>query len=152
LEALVGLEIVVWVAVGTWLAVLVLAISLCRMAKRGDEAMRTVVARPDRHDETRRSRAPSPGTPLRTLDLDHAAALLGVSPEMLLAWEVRYGFPSSSRAEPRYSESEVLALRESLGHSPSIPSAMSEARERIRRRRVPTAGGLVDHRDGGLAS
>lgn len=147
-----GLEIVVWVALGAWVAVLLLAISLCRMAKRGDEAMGPVIARPDTHNETRRSRSPSPGTPLRTLDLDHAAALLDVRPEMLLAWEVRYGFPSSSRSESRYNESEVLALRESLGHSPSIPSAVSEARERIRRRRAPAAGGLVDHRDGGLAS
>jgi hypothetical protein len=122
------------------------------MAKRGDAAMGTFVSGPDRGGESKRSDSPPTGTPLRTLDLDHAAALLGVSPEMLLAWEVRYGFPSSSRSEPRYNESEVLALRASLGHSPSIPSAMTEAREKIRRRRAPTAGGLIDHHGGGLAS
>ena len=148
-----GSEIVVSVAVGAWVVVMLLAIGICRMAKRGDEAMRMLVPGPDHHREfTRSDFRPPSGTPLRTLDLDHAAALLGVGPETLLAWELRYGFPSSSRSEPRYNESEVLALRESLGHSPSIPSAMTEARERIRRRRVPPVGGLIDHRDGGLAS
>jgi MerR family transcriptional regulator, light-induced transcriptional regulator len=89
---------------------------------------------------------------LRTLDLDDAAALLGVSPETLLAWEARYGFPSSDPTEPRYNELEVLALRASLAHSPSISSAMAQARERLRRRRAPTSARLGDHRDGGLAS
>ena len=144
-----GLEIVVVsVAVGAWVVVLLLAIGVCRMAQRGVEAMHVLVTKPDNT-----MGSPSRETPLRTLDPDRAAALLGVDPETLIAWEARYGFPSSSRSNPRYNESEVLALRESLGHSPSIPSAMTEAREKIRRRRAPTAGRLLDHhRDGGLAS
>jgi len=150
----VGLEIVVSVAVGAWVAVLLLAISVCRAARRGDDAMRGRgdLASANTDDETASTRAPSPETPLRTLDLGDAAALLGVSPDTLLAWEDRYGFPSSTPSEPRYNESDVLALRASLGHSPSVSSAVSQARERVRRRRAPAARGLVDHRDGGLAS
>jgi hypothetical protein len=79
--------------------------------------------------------------PLRALDLDQAARLLGVTPERLLAWEARYGFPTSSASERRYNESEVLALRDCLRDAPSIASAAARAREKIGRRR-----------DGGLAS
>ncbi len=56
----------------------------------------------------------------RSLDLYHAAALLGVSPETVVAWEERYGFPSSGRSVRRYSQSEVLALRDSLEDGLSI--------------------------------
>ena len=76
-----------------------------------------------------------------------------MSLETLLTWEQRFGFPSSTPAEPRYSQSEVLALRDSLDDGASIASAIAMARERIKRRRAPLPGGLFDHhRDGGLAS
>jgi hypothetical protein len=75
--------------------------------------------------------------PLRTLDLDDAATLLGVRPQTLLAWEARYGFPKSSPCEPRYSESEVLALRDSIADGVSIAWAVRRAREKIRGRRAP---------------
>ena len=168
------LEIVVPVVACIWAAVLLLTISLCRAAKRGDDAMRALLASSQPaggDDETRRSSSPSPAPPvspspsasptpaasperpLRTLDLEQAATLLEVSPETLLTWEQRFGFPSSTPAEPRYSQSEVLALRDSLDDGASIASAIAMARERIKRRRAPVPGGLFDHhRDGGLAS
>jgi hypothetical protein len=176
LEAAVRLEIVVPVVVCIWAAVLLFAISLCRAAKRGDDAMRALLASSQAaggDDETRRSSSPSPvpspsaapthsgapspsgalERPLRTLYLEQAARLLDVSPETLLTWEQRFGFPSSTPAEPRYSQSEVLALRDSLDDGASIASAVAMARERIKRRRAPVPGGLFDHhRDGGLAS
>ena len=146
-------EIVVSVVVVIWAAVLLLAISLCRAAKLGDEAMQAKYS-PSSAPSPSPSSAPSPATerPLRTLDLQHAASLLGVSPELLLTWDERFGFPSSSPSEPLYSESEVLALRDSLEDEASIPSAVAHARERIKRHRAPRSGGLVDHRDGGIAS
>lgn len=168
------LEIVVPVVACIWAAVLLLTISLCRAAKRGDDAMRALLASSQPaggDDETRRSSSPSPAPPvssspsaspttaasperpLRTLDLEQAASLLDVSPETLLTWEQRFGFPSSTPAEPRYSQSEVLALRDSLDDGASIASAVAMARDRIKRRRAPVPGGLFDHhRDGGLAS
>ena len=65
-----------------------------------------------------------------------AAALLGVSPETVVAWEQRYGFPTSGSSVPRYSQSEVLALRDSLEDGLSIASAVAHARQRNRRRRA----------------
>jgi len=141
--------------------VVVVAVSLCRAAKLSDEAMRFVVLRAEAADcdgEVTPSPSPSPASSpsserqLRTLDLEDAASLLGISPETLLIWENRFGFPSSSSGEPRYSQTEVLALLESLDHGASIPSAVTQAREQIKRRRGPAPGGLFDHRDGGLAS
>jgi hypothetical protein len=167
LEASVTLELVVLVAVAIWAAVLLLAISLCRAAKLSDEVMHFVVLRTqagDRDDEatpsplpsrspaSSSSRAPEPERPLRTLDLEDAASLLGVSPETLLRWEERFGFPSSCPSECRYSQSEVLALLASLDDGASISAAVAQARERIKRRRASATGGLFDHRDGGLAS
>lgn len=150
------LEVVVSVAVGVWVLVLLLAITVCRAATRSDEAMSAALASAERDDDLddaiTRPQARSLQTPLRILDLDNAAALLDVSPETLLAWEARYGFPSSSPPEPRYNESEVLALRDSLARSASISSAITQAREKIRRRRAPTSARVADHRDGGLAS
>ena len=98
--------------------------------------------------------APLPASerPLRSLGLDHAATLLGVSPRTLLAWQARYGFPTSSASEPRYNQSEVLALRDSLEHGLSIASAVSRARQHTKRRRGATTTSPFDHRDGGLAS
>jgi len=150
----VGLEMIVSLAVGTWVALVLLVLSMCRAAKWSDHAMDTAVARAvvaNWSAEIPRSRGS--GQPLRTLDLFDAAALLGVSPETLLDWEDRYGFPKSSPFERRYSESEVLALRESLWEGASIPAAVARASDRTKRRR-PSAGGaaVADRRDGGLAS
>lgn len=159
------MELVVFVSVAIWAAVVLLAISLCRAARLSDEAMHFVVLRTeagDRDDEATpsplSSRSPASSSsweserPLRTLDLEDAASLLGVSPETLLRWEERFGFPSSCPSEFRYSQSEVLALLASLDDGASIPAAVAQARERIKRRRASAPGGLFDHRDGGLAS
>ncbi len=89
---------------------------------------------------------------LRTLSLDDAAAMLEIEPHTLLAWEARYGFPTSSPSEPRYSRSEVLALRDGLRDGVSVASAVAQARTRTRRRRVTTTAHLGDRRGGGLAS
>jgi hypothetical protein len=161
----VTLELVVFVAVAIWAAVVLLAISLCRAAKLSDEAMHFVVLRTETGDRddggmpsplSSRSPASSSSSeverPLRTLALEDAASLLGVSPETLLRWEERFGFPRSCPSELRYSQSEVLALVASLDDGASIPAAVAQARERIKRRRASAPGGVFDHRDGGLAS
>jgi hypothetical protein len=147
------LETILSVAVGVWIAVVLLVITMCRLARRNDDAMDTALA----HAITagpgaELTRAPSPERRLRTLSLANAATMLDVDPDTLLAWEARYGFPRSSPAEPRYSQSEVLALRTSLEEGLSIASAVLRAREQTRRRRPVTSGQLVDQRDGGLAS
>jgi hypothetical protein len=147
------LEVIALAAFGTWVAVALVAVSACRAAKRSDNAMRADLARAaavSSDDEITSS--PAPQRPLRTLDLDDAASLLGVRPETLLAWEMRYGFPTASPLEQRYSPSEVLALHDSIEDGLSIASAVARAREKTKRRR-PTAGApLGDHRDGGVAS
>jgi hypothetical protein len=78
--------------------------------------------------------------------------LLGVSPETLLGWEMRYGFPTASPVEQRYSPSEVIALRDSLEDGLSIASAVVRAREKAKRRRSPAGARLADDRDGDVAS
>ena len=146
------LEVILSVAMGVWIAVVLLVVSLCRAAKRSDGVMDMALANAiaaGRDAEV--SRPPSSQRSLRTLSLDHAATLLDVNPETLLAWEARYGFPTSGPSEPRYNQSEVLALRDSLGDGLSIASAVIRARETKRRRAAATAQ-LLDHRDGGLAS
>lgn len=149
------LEVIALAAFGIWVAVALVAVSACRAAKRSDNAMRMDLARASAvsgDDEITPSPSPSPRRPLRTLDLDDAASLLGISPETLLAWEMRYGFPTASPLEQRYSPSEVLALRDSIEDGLSIASAVARAREKAKRRR-PTAGArLGDHRDDGVAS
>jgi lysylphosphatidylglycerol synthetase-like protein (DUF2156 family) len=150
----VGLEMIVSLAVGTWVALVLLVVSMCRAAKWSDAVTDTALAQAvvaSRSGEIRRS--PTGGQPLRTLVLYDAAALLGVSPQTLLDWEDRYGFPKSSPFEHRYSEAEVLALRDSLWEGASIPAAVARASERTRRRRPSAGGAAVGHRrDGGLAS
>lgn len=142
-------EIVLSVAVGGWIAFVLLVLSMCRAAKRSDEAMDMTMAA-GQGPETAHS--PPSERPLRSLRLDHAAMLLGVSPRTLLAWQARYGFPTSNRSEPRYSQSEVLALRDSLAHGLSIASAVSRARQQTKRRPGASATPPFDHRDGGPAS
>lgn len=124
-------------------------LSMCRAAKRSDEA--TDMTMTAGHGPEMAHSPPSE-RPLRSLGLDHAATLLGVSPHTLLVWQARYGFPTSSPSEPRYNQSEVLALRDSLEHGLSIPSAVSRARQHTKRRRGAAATSPFDHRDGGLAS
>jgi hypothetical protein len=142
------LKIILSVAIGGWVAAVLLVVSLCRAAKRSDEAMERAVAEAmeravaeaiaaGRSPEI--AHAPPLERPLRSLGLEHAAALLGVSGDTLLAWHARYGFPTSSPAEPHYSQSEVLALRDSLEDGLSIASAVSRARQRTKRRRAITA-------------
>jgi hypothetical protein len=123
----VGLGMIVLVAVGIWIGVVVLVVSLCCVAKWSDELMDTAL------EQAGEESLPADHT-LRVLDLPHAAALLGVSPETLLAWEARYGFPTSSPSEHRYNRSEVLALRDTISDGASVASAVARARERTRRR------------------
>jgi hypothetical protein len=147
------LEIGLSVAIGVWIALVLLVISLCRAAKRSDEAMERAMA--DALAAGRGAKITEPPRseqPLRSLGLDDAATLLGVSPDTLLAWQARYGFPTSSRAEPHYNQAEVLALRDSLQDGLSIAGAVSRARQQIRRRRGSIAQRLTGDRGGGLAS
>jgi hypothetical protein len=147
----VGLEIIALVAIGIWVAVMLVAVSACRAAKRSDETMDTDLARAAGRD-AEVAPSPTPERSLRDLDLDDAASLLGIGPETLLAWEARYGFPTASPLEQRYSASEVLALRDSLEDGLSIASAVTRAREKAKRRRTPAGARFGDHRGGGLAS
>jgi hypothetical protein len=149
----VGLEMIALVAIGIWVIVTLVAMSACRAARRSDEAMDTDLARAAAVGRGAGvSRSPAPERALRHLDLDEAASLLGISPETLLAWEARYGFPTASPLEQRYSASEVLALRNSLEDGLSIASAVTRAREKAKRRRAPAGARFGDHRGGGLAS
>jgi hypothetical protein len=132
---------------------MLLVVAMCHAAKYSDDVMdrdlaRTLASR----DEPEIAWPPAAGRPLRTLDLDQAADLLGVTPVMLAGWEARYGFPTSSPSEQRYSEIEVLALRDTLEDGISIASAVNRAREKCRHRRAPVSVQSPDRRDGGLAS
>jgi hypothetical protein len=144
-EVSVGMEMIVLVAIVIWSAVVFVVISICRAAKWSDEAMEAAIARP-------MTDSPAPDQALRTLDLSHAAALLGVSPDTLLAWEARYGFPTSSASDHRFNRSDVLALRDSILDGVSIAAAVARARQRRKRSPRATCSGAADHRDGGLAS
>lgn len=148
-----GLEIIALVAIGIWCAVTLIAVSACRAAKRSDEAMDTDLARAGAvGPDARAARSPALERSLRDLDLDDAASLLGIGSETLLAWEARYGFPTASPLEQRYSASEVRALRDSLEDGLSIASAVTRARDKAKRRRAPAGAPFGDHRGGGLAS
>jgi hypothetical protein len=140
-----GLEAIVLGATGIWVAVILFVIGLCRAAKCGDHDMEAALAQPI-------AQPPTVERTLRTLDLSQAAAALGVTPETLLAWEERYGFPTSSASERRYNQSEVLALRDNISDGFSIAAAVARARAAARRRRTPTGAWVADHRDDGLAS
>lgn len=147
------LETIVLVAGGAWLAVVVVIVAMCRAAKYSDEVMDRDIARAvASRNEPEIAWPPAAGRALRTLDLDQAAALLGITPVMLLGWETRYGFPTASPSEQRYSELEVLALRDSLEDGVSIASAVSRAREKCRHRRAPAGVQSPRRRDGGIAS
>ena len=148
-----GMEIILMLAFGAWFVVLLFVLALCRAAKWGDDATEAAAARALAESrDAEFTASPSIDAPLRTLDLDQAATLLGVIPEMLTAWEVRYGFPTSSPSEHLYSQSEIHALRDTLWREPSIAAAVARARDRTTRRRTPTRTRVADHRGGGLAS
>jgi len=153
LEASMRLEIIISVAVGLWIAVLLLVVSLCHVSRRSDDATRTASADAMLTDgDIEASPSLAAERPLRTLGIVDAASLLDVAPETLLEWDRRYGFPTSSAFERLYNESEILALRDCLEDGLSIASAVSRAREHSKRRRAALASRLLDHRDGGLAS
>lgn len=153
LEVSVGLKMIMLLAIGIWIAVTFVVISLCRAAKWSDESMENELDREMALSRRAESTDALPAdVPLRSLDLDDAAALLGVSPETLLAWEARYGFPTPSPAERLYNEAEVIALRESIRDEVSIAGAVVRARKRIRRRYTSTGPHVADRRDDGLAS
>lgn len=145
-------EIVLTLAAGVWIAVVLFVVSLCGAAKRSDEAMdialeNAVAAVRDAEG----AGSESSERALRTLTLDEAAALLGIDPYTLLAWEARYGFPTSSPSE-LYSRAEVLALRDCIRDGASIASAVARARARMRRRRTATTARMGDRRGGGFGA
>jgi hypothetical protein len=141
------LEIALALAAGVWIAVLLFVVSICAAAKWSDDAMDMALA-----SAVEVARAESQERVLRTLSLGDAASLLGIDPDTLLAWEARYGFPTSSPSELRYNRSEVLALRDGLRDGVSIASAVARARAQMRRRRATATAPLGDRRGGGLAS
>jgi hypothetical protein len=145
------LEVLLAVAAGVGIAVVLFVVSMCEAAKWHDEAIDRVLADAAREVGNASSSASS-GQALRTLTSDDAATLLGIDPYTLLAWEARYGFPTSSPSEALYSESEVLALRDALRDGVSVASAVARARVQTRRRRTAATAQLGDRRGGGLAS
>jgi hypothetical protein len=145
------LEVLLAVAAGVGIAVVLFAVSMFGAAKWRDDAIDTVLAGAAREAGIASS-SPRSERALRTLGLDEAAALLGIDPYTLVAWEARYGFPTSSPSEALYSESEVLALRDALRDGASVASAVAQARTRARRRRTTASAQLGDRRGGGVAS
>jgi DNA-binding transcriptional MerR regulator len=62
-----------------------------------------------------------------------AAAMLGVSPNTLRSWERRFGYPMPRRSEGGHRQfelAEIEALKQALGETHNISSAVSIARER----------------------
>jgi hypothetical protein len=59
-----------------------------------------------------------------------AAALLGISPTILMLWEKRFGYPVPERADDGqwlYRDDAMMALRDALGRELSIAAAISSA-------------------------
>ena len=84
-------------------------------------------ARPDVRSETDKTAGQQTGD----LQLDQAAAVLGVSPATLRAWEQRFGYPhsvSGAAGDRRYAHAQVIALRDSLQAGLSITAAIDKAR------------------------
>jgi DNA-binding transcriptional MerR regulator len=68
---------------------------------------------------------------MRYLKTTEAAALLGVGPSTLRAWERKFGFPKPQRSPGGhrcYPHGEVAAMRAALKEGVSISSAVSRAR------------------------
>jgi DNA-binding transcriptional MerR regulator len=77
---------------------------------------------------------------MRDLRLDEAAAVLGVSPDTVRAWEQRFGYPHSifgAAGQRRYARGELIALRDSLEAGLSVASAIDKARALVTDSRVP---------------
>ena len=67
---------------------------------------------------------------MRDLRLDEAAAVLGVSPDTVRAWEQRFGYPRPVRyegGEPLYQDEMMVELRDALDRELSICSAVIKA-------------------------
>jgi hypothetical protein len=77
-----------------------------------------------------------------TLSREEAAERLGVSPEVLVQWEARYGYPRSCQWATKpgrtYSRTEIAALSASLETEVSITSAIAIAQAELMRRRQTT--------------
>ncbi len=134
--------LVLVLAAGAWIAVVLFVVALCGTAKLSDDALEVALA--EAAQDAAAAPLASPERALRTLSLEEAAAMLGIDPYLLLAWEARYGFPTSSPSEGRYSRTEVLTLRDCLRDGVSIASAVARARARTRRRRAAATARLVD--------
>src|SRR5581483_8164146 len=98
---------IVSLGIAAWGALLLVVLVLCWAAKHSDQAMdaalESAVVAEGRAEILGLS---SSDRPLRTLSVDDAATLLGVSPQTLQVWEGRYGFPTSSLSEALYNQSE----------------------------------------------
>lgn len=73
-----------------------------------------------------------------------AAELLGVSPNTLRSWERRFGYPTPERSignHRQYNLVELQTLREALGETGNIGSAIEVARQR---QETPAAGGTLE--------
>jgi hypothetical protein len=142
------LAVALLIGAGAWSVVLLVVVSLCKSAKAGDCASdrsstgyllgidlsahrrptRTPIgawtepsAPPLAHGEERRE----------MLDITDAAKALGVKPEVLLAWEARYGYPacglSASGHGLSYAQLEISALAVALRAGLSVASAIATA-------------------------
>lgn len=72
-----------------------------------------------------------------------AAEVLGVSPNTLRSWERRYGYPTPKRTvgnHRNYELVELQTLRDALGETGNISSAIALARQR---QAAPTTGGTL---------
>src|SRR3954470_2092664 len=72
-----------------------------------------------------------------------AAEVLGVSPNTLRSWERRYGFPTPKRTPGNHRNYELIelqTLRDALGQTGNITSAIELARQR---QAAPANGGSL---------
>jgi hypothetical protein len=143
------LAVALMIGAGAWSVVLVLVVSLCKCAKAGDRALdhqsTGYLLGIDLSTHRRPTRAPvgaGPETaapPLpggeergQMLDIAEAAGALGVEPEVLVAWEARYGYPacglSANGRGLSYAQLEISALAVALRAGLSIASAIATAR------------------------
>jgi hypothetical protein len=75
------------------------------------------------------------------LQTAEVASLLGVSPNMLRAWERRYAFPRPRRLPGEgllYAEVEIAALQDALRDSMSVCGAVARARAQVAPRGSPS--------------
>lgn len=136
-----------------WGVVLLVVLSLCKSAKAGDRAVShdrgaagesgpTVVSASadlttigplvgiDLSTHRRPTRAPLGQGP--EVGMAEAAEALGVEPEVLAAWEARYGYPTCGLPATgqglSYAEPEISALTVALRAGLSVASAIAVAR------------------------